>query len=110
MSYFATGQSPRRMGTRHPSIVPYECFETKDGFTNIGVANEKQWVSLCEILGFPEIASDPRFETMATRIAHYDKLRPILQKALSDMTRAEVMRLLGERGIAVGPVNTVAEA
>jgi crotonobetainyl-CoA:carnitine CoA-transferase CaiB-like acyl-CoA transferase len=110
MIYFATGRSPRRMGTRHPSIVPYECFETKDGFANIGVANEKQWVSLCEILGLPEIASDSRFETMATRIVHYDELRPILQKALSGMTRAEVMRLLGERGIAVGPVNTVAEA
>jgi crotonobetainyl-CoA:carnitine CoA-transferase CaiB-like acyl-CoA transferase len=110
MIYFATGKSPRRMGTRHPSIVPYECFETRDGFANIGVANEKQWVSLCEILGFPEIASDPRFGTMAARIVHYDELRPILQKALSGMTRAEVMRLLGERGIAVGPVNTVAEA
>jgi crotonobetainyl-CoA:carnitine CoA-transferase CaiB-like acyl-CoA transferase len=110
MIYFATGQSPRRMGTRHPSIVPYECFQTKDGFANIGVANEKQWVNLCEALQFPEVAVDPRFATMADRIAHYNELRPILERALSKMTRAEVIGRLGASGIAVGPVNTVAEA
>jgi crotonobetainyl-CoA:carnitine CoA-transferase CaiB-like acyl-CoA transferase len=110
MIYFATGQSPRRMGTRHPSIVPYECFQTKDGFANIGVANEKQWVSLCDVLGIPELAADPRFDTMKARIAHYEELRPKLQEVLSRMSRAEVIRVLGASGIAVGPVNTVAEA
>jgi formyl-CoA transferase len=41
--YLTTGRSPERLGTRHPSIVPYECFKTNDGFVNIGVTNEKQW-------------------------------------------------------------------
>ena len=62
MSYFATGRSPKRLGTRHPSIVPYETFETKDGFVNIGAANEKQWQNLCRALGFPELAFDARFD------------------------------------------------
>jgi crotonobetainyl-CoA:carnitine CoA-transferase CaiB-like acyl-CoA transferase len=110
MIYFATGQSPQRMGTRHPSIVPYECFRTKDGFANIGVANEKQWASLCDALDLPTLVADPRFDTMASRIAHYDELRPLLESILSRMTRADVIRLLGAGGIAVGPVNTVAEA
>jgi crotonobetainyl-CoA:carnitine CoA-transferase CaiB-like acyl-CoA transferase len=110
MIYFATGQSPQRMGTRHPSIVPYECFQTKDGFANIGVANEKQWAGLCDALGLSGLATDPRFDTMAARIAHYNELRPILEQVLSCMTRADVIRLLGAGGIAVGPVNTVAEA
>jgi crotonobetainyl-CoA:carnitine CoA-transferase CaiB-like acyl-CoA transferase len=110
MIYFATGRSPRRMGTRHPSIVPYECFEAKDGFINIGVANEKAWVRLCEALGIPQLASDPRFGTMAGRIANYDELRPILADVLSQMSRSDIMRLLEEGGIAVGSVNTVAEA
>jgi crotonobetainyl-CoA:carnitine CoA-transferase CaiB-like acyl-CoA transferase len=110
MIYFATGQPPHRMGTRHPSIVPYECFETKDGFANVGVANEKQWVKLCDALRFPEVAADPRFATMAARIAHYNELRPILQQALSQLSRADLIELLGASGIAVGPVNTVAEA
>ena len=110
MIYFADGRSPQRMGTRRPSIVPYESFPTKDGFVNIGVTNEKQWLNFCRALGFPEIASDPRFQTMPARLAHYDELRPVIDKALSGRTRAEVMDLLAECGIAVGPVNTVAEA
>jgi len=110
MIYFATGQSPTRMGTRHPSIVPYECFQTRDGFANVGVANEKQWVKLCEAINLPTLAADPRFATMAARISHYDELRPLLAPVFAKMTRAELMRLLSQEGIAVGPVNTVAEA
>ena len=82
------------MGTRHPSIVPYECFQTKDGFAIIGVANEKQWVSLCGALGLENLASDSRFDSMAARIAHYDELKPVLEKVLFSMTRAEVLALL----------------
>jgi crotonobetainyl-CoA:carnitine CoA-transferase CaiB-like acyl-CoA transferase len=110
MIYFSTGQSPHRMGTRHPSIVPYECFEAKDGFINIGVANEKHWLSLCQALGMAALASDPRFVTMAARIANYDALRPILANVFSRMSRSEILRLLDDGGIAVGSVNTVAEA
>jgi crotonobetainyl-CoA:carnitine CoA-transferase CaiB-like acyl-CoA transferase len=110
MIYFSSGRSPQRMGTRHPTIVPYECFEAKDGFINIGVANEKHWASLCRALGLTALAADPRFDTMAARITHYDELRPLVARPLSTMTRAEIMRLLGDDGIAVGPVNTVAEA
>ena len=110
MIYFATARSPRRMGTRHPSIVPYECFQAKDGFINIGVANEKAWALLCEALGIAPLASDPRFSTMAARITNYDELRPILADVLSQMSRSDIMRLLEEGGIAVGAVNTVAEA
>jgi crotonobetainyl-CoA:carnitine CoA-transferase CaiB-like acyl-CoA transferase len=109
MIYFATGRPPERMGTRHPSIVPYECFQTKDGFINIGVTNEKQWGSFCRALALYEAASDPRFETMADRLTHYEELKPIIEKALSGRTRAEVRRLLAEHDIAVGPVNSVAE-
>lgn len=110
MIYFATGRSPKRMGTRHPSIVPYECFQATDGFVNVGVANDKHFGLLCRALGFPEAASDPRFTTGAKRLEHYDVLRPIIDNAISRLTRAEVMQRLGEFGIAVGPVNTVAEA
>jgi crotonobetainyl-CoA:carnitine CoA-transferase CaiB-like acyl-CoA transferase len=109
MIYFATGCSPSRMGTRHPSIVPYECFRTREGFVNIGVTNEKQWQNFCRALGMHEVASDPRFRTMADRLAHYDEVKPIIEKALSERTRAEVQRLLAEHDIAVGPVNNVAE-
>jgi len=107
--YLTTGRSPRRMGTRHPSIVPYESFQAKDGFVNVAVANQKQWVNFCQVLGFPEVASDPKFATMRERIAHYGELKPMIDRILSKWTRAEVMERMSEVGIPAGPINSVAE-
>ena len=109
MSYFATGTSPKRMGTRHPSIVPYETFETKDGFVNVGAANEKQWQNFCRALGFPDLAFDERFNTMAGRLRNYQELRAILGAAMKTITRAEAFELLTKYELPVGPINTVAE-
>jgi crotonobetainyl-CoA:carnitine CoA-transferase CaiB-like acyl-CoA transferase len=109
LMYLTTGENPTRMGTRHPSIVPYECFQVKDGFVNIGVTNQKQWTAFCRVLGLTEIEADPRFEQMKERLAHYGLLRQIITPRLMKMTREEVTSQLGEAGIAVGPVNTVAE-
>jgi crotonobetainyl-CoA:carnitine CoA-transferase CaiB-like acyl-CoA transferase len=108
-SYFATGKSPKRLGTRHPSIVPYETFETSDGFVNIGAANEKQWQNLCRALDTPDLAFDPRFNTMAGRISNYSELRAILDARLRKLTRGEAFELLAKYELPVGPINTVAE-
>jgi crotonobetainyl-CoA:carnitine CoA-transferase CaiB-like acyl-CoA transferase len=108
-SYFATGKSPKRLGTRHPSIVPYETFETSDGFVNIGAANEKQWQNLCRALDVTDLAFDQRFNTMAGRISNYGELRAILDARLRKLTRAEAFELLAKYELPVGPINTVAE-
>jgi crotonobetainyl-CoA:carnitine CoA-transferase CaiB-like acyl-CoA transferase len=108
-SYFATGKSPTRLGTRHPSIVPYETFETRDGFVNIGAANEKQWQNLCRALDVSDLAFDPRFNSMAGRISNYAELRAILDARLRKLTRAEAFELLAKYELPVGPINTVAE-
>jgi crotonobetainyl-CoA:carnitine CoA-transferase CaiB-like acyl-CoA transferase len=107
--YLSTGRSPKRMGSRHPSIVPYECFQAKDGFVNIGVTNQKQWDNFCRVLGFPELAADPRFETMKSRLAHYGELRPVIERVFSEMSRADVIARMSEAGIPAGPINTVGE-
>jgi len=107
--YLTTGRSPKRAGTRHPSIVPYESFEAKDGFVNIAVTNQKQWENFCQVFGFPEIATDPRFEAMKARLANYSELRPMIERVVSKMTRAEVMDAMSNVGIPAGPINTVGE-
>jgi crotonobetainyl-CoA:carnitine CoA-transferase CaiB-like acyl-CoA transferase len=107
--YLTTGRSPKRAGTRHPSIVPYESFQAKDGFVNIAVTNQKQWENFCEVLGFPDLAHDPRFEAMKARLANYGDLRPKIETVVAKMTRAEVMAAMSEVGIPAGPINTVGE-
>src|SRR5262249_37425048 len=108
--YLSTGRSPKRAGTRHPSIVPYESFQAKDGFVNIAVTNQKQWENFCEVLHFPELAHDPRFEEMKARLAQYGELRPMIARVVSQMTRAEVITAMTEVGIPAGPINSVGEA
>jgi crotonobetainyl-CoA:carnitine CoA-transferase CaiB-like acyl-CoA transferase len=107
--YLTTGRSPKRAGTRHPSIVPYESFEAKDGFVNIAVTNQKQWENFCQVCGFPEIAQDPRFAEMKARLANYGELRPMIERVISKMTRAEVFAAMSEVGIPAGPINSVGE-
>jgi len=109
MIYLMTARNPRRMGARHPSIVPYETFKASDGYVNIGVTNQKQWMNFCGVLGFPELAADPRFETMDRRLEHYDALRQIIAPRLAAMSRSEVLSKMSEVGIPAGPINSVAE-
>jgi crotonobetainyl-CoA:carnitine CoA-transferase CaiB-like acyl-CoA transferase len=107
--YLSTDRSPKRAGTRHPSIVPYECFQARDGFVNIAVTNQKQWENFCQVMGFPEIARDPSFESMKARLENYATLRPKIERVVGAMTRSEVIAALSEVGIPVGPINTVGE-
>ncbi|HET9942584.1 MAG TPA: CoA transferase [Terriglobia bacterium] len=109
LAYLTTGKAPGRMGTRHPSIVPYECFQVKDGFVNIGVTNQKQWTAFCQVLGLPDMAGDPRFASMKDRLAHYDLLMEIITPRLRAMSRQEAIASLSKVDIPIGPVNTLAE-
>src|SRR5262249_8015728 len=85
-------------------------FQAKDGFVNIAVTNQKQWENFCSVLRFPELAHDARFETMKARLANYSELRPMIDRIVTKMTRAEVMAAMSEVGIPAGPINTVGEA
>jgi formyl-CoA transferase len=110
LMYLTTGQAPTRMGARHPSLTPYECYRVQDGYVNIGVTNAKQWIAFCSVLGMPELAADPRFEILGTRLRHYDTLKEIITAKLIAMSRAEVIAKMSQQGIPAGPVNSIAES
>jgi len=108
--YFATGRTPVRMGNRHPSIVPYETFETADGHLNLGAGTQRQWEAFCAAAGLQDLLDDPRFATISARVAHYDVLRPKLAAALRTHSTGHWLDLLRGAGLPCGPVRTVAEA
>jgi crotonobetainyl-CoA:carnitine CoA-transferase CaiB-like acyl-CoA transferase len=108
--YFATGQTPQRLGNRHPSIVPYETFEASDGYFNLGVANEGQWHRLCGSMGLADLASDPRFASVALRVKNYEALRPWLASLFRSRPVHYWLDLLRNAGIPCGQVRTVAQA
>jgi crotonobetainyl-CoA:carnitine CoA-transferase CaiB-like acyl-CoA transferase len=107
---FVGGRSPVRQGNAHPNIVPYETFATADGVLAVGVGSERQWARLCEALGLPELAVDPRFATNGDRVEQRAALRPILAARLAvDTTTAWVARLEAA-DVPCGPINDVATA
>lgn len=107
--YFATGNIPKRKGNVHPSIVPYETFETSDGWINIGVANDKFWGSFCKIIDRLDLQNDPRFAKATDRVKNRNDLLPEIKEIIKKNTRANWMQLLDKAGIPSGMIKTVGE-
>ncbi len=74
MNYLLTGEAPRRLGSAHPSITPYQPFASADGFVMLAVGNDRQFASFCRAAGLAELAADARFATSAARVAHRTEL------------------------------------
>jgi crotonobetainyl-CoA:carnitine CoA-transferase CaiB-like acyl-CoA transferase len=101
---------PRRRGSAHPSIVPFQNFEAADGWLVVAAAKQKFWERLCDVMERPDLAADPRFRTMAARDENRDDLVPILGEVFRGRTVAEWLAVLLAAGIPASKVNTVLEA
>jgi formyl-CoA transferase len=108
--YFATGESPRRRGNAHPTIVPYETFEAADGWLNLGVANDDLWQRFCEAAGRPDLATDARYARAADRVRNRADLVPVVRALVKERTRDDWMaRLEAAGGVPAGAIRTVGE-
>jgi CoA:oxalate CoA-transferase len=112
MRYHVTGEPPMPLGTRHPSAVPFQAFQTADGYIVVALAwgVPNQWHLLCAELGLIEIADDPRFATAAARSAHHAELEPLLQAAFLTKNTDEWLERLQAYEIPCGPLNTIPQA
>ncbi|MGV9278333.1 CaiB/BaiF CoA transferase family protein [Streptomyces griseosporeus] len=108
--YTLAGSVPGILGNRHPSIAPYEVFPAKDRPLVVAVGNDRQFRALCEGLGTPGLATDPRFATNADRVAHVDEQAALLGESLSARNAAEWFDRLTPLGVPCGPVNDLAQA
>ena len=107
---FVGGAAPGRLGNAHPSIVPYETFETQDGAIAVAVGSERQWQRLCVAIGLPELAEDPRFATNGGRVERRRELRELLAARFLERRVAEWTAVLEAGEIPVGPINDVTDA
>lgn len=108
--YVAAGVVPKAMGNRHPSIAPYEMFQTADRPFVLAVGNDRQFASLVTVLGAPELAADDRFTTNAARVSHRDELAKILDGLLGANTADAWFDALTEARVPCGPLNDIADA
>jgi crotonobetainyl-CoA:carnitine CoA-transferase CaiB-like acyl-CoA transferase len=109
-SAFATGATPARMGNRHPSIAPYDTFDTADGEFVLSVGNDDQFRRFCGVLREPGLAADPRFATNTDRVQHYDALRAVLTPLLRQWRRADLLAALTAAGVPCSAVRSITEA
>ena len=107
--YSATGKVPAPIGSRHPSITPFQHFRAADGYFVAGCGNEAIWQRFCDAIGMSALKSDARFATNADRTANHAELDPILTKLFATLPRAEWLERLQAANVPCAPIANVAE-
>lgn len=107
--YYATGNSPRRRGNEHPTIVPYETFEAADGWINLGVANDDLWRRFCAGAERGDLVDDPRFAKASDRVRNREVLVPLVRAIIKERTRDEWLARMDKAGVPSGAIRTVGE-
>ncbi len=106
-NWFASGETPGRVGNAHPNLTPYQVFATEDGALVLAVGNDGQYRAFCLAAGAPELASDPRFLKNADRIAHRKELVALLAPIFVTQTTHQWLEDLETAGVPCGPINTI---
>ncbi|MEY3740971.1 MAG: hypothetical protein RLZZ192_1647 [Pseudomonadota bacterium] len=109
MNYLVSGKTPQRMGNKHPNIQPQDVFQCTDGQMVLAVGNDGQFVSFCQAMNRPDLASDSRFITNSARVVNLEALMEILVDEIGKRSRAECINALRAHGVPCGPINTIPE-
>ncbi len=107
--YLNAGRKPARRGNEHPSIVPYEVFKAADAYLVIGAANDSLWERCCAALERPDLAKEPRYATVASRVEHRAALVPTLNEVLGTRPAEDWLKRLEAAGVPAGRIRTVPE-
>ncbi len=108
-NFLASGKPPVRWGNAHPNIVPYQTFQTSDGWIIVAVGNDGQFRKFVEAGGRSELADDERFATNPSRVRHRDTLVPILAEMVKARGKADWIGALEAAGVPCGPINDLDE-
>jgi len=109
LNYLVSGVPPRRQGTSHPNIVPYQAFATADGHLMLAVGNDAQFARFCTAAGAPGLATDPRYATNRERVAHRADLVPLVAGLLARRGTRDWLVALGRAQVPCGPINDLAQ-
>lgn len=103
------GEGQRRLGNAHPNIAPYEAFQARDRWFALAANNERQWASLCRVIGRPDLVADPRFVDNKSRVSHRVSLCEILGAAFQTRDADEWLAELRAAEVACGPINSIGD-
>jgi CoA:oxalate CoA-transferase len=107
--FSATGKVPGRIGSRHPSITPFQPFRASDGYFVAGCGNESIWQRFCDAIGMSELKPDPRFATNSARTANHAELEPLLMRHFAAHPRSYWLERLEGANVPCAPIANVEE-
>ena len=107
--FMGTGVEPKRMGSGHPSLVPYQSFSSSDGQFIIGCANQGLWERMCRAIGKDAMLEDSRYTTNTDRVEHRAECVGELSALFAQKNTAHWVDLIVEAGVPCGPINTVSD-
>ncbi|MFZ3128317.1 MAG: CaiB/BaiF CoA-transferase family protein [Rhodoferax sp.] len=105
-----TGKVPQRQGNSHPSLAPYQDFDTLDGAMLLASGNDGQFARFCQAAGHPEWAADARYATNTDRVRHRETLIPAMLEVTRTRTTAQWISLLEDKAVPCGPINDIGQA
>jgi len=108
-NYFATGDPPSKMGSKHPTITPYQAFETKNGYIVVAAASEAIWTRFCEAIEREDLLEDPRFSDNASRVEHRDALDALLDEEFAQYTTEKLENRFEENDVPASPIRDIEE-
>ncbi len=108
--YLSKNEIPKPMGSRHPSIAPFESFKTKDSYIIIAAGNDKLYEKLCNVLEIPEMITDKRFNTNSLRCENMNELKEIFENQLKKKNTSDWVKQMEELKIPCGPIFNIKEA
>ena len=108
-NYFVSGKSPKRMGNKHPNIVPYQVFQVKDGHLIIAVGNNEQFERFCKVIGLDYLYSSEEYNDNKKRVQNRDKLVEIITSKTIQYNKNDLKSLLEKNNVPVGAVNDIEE-
>ncbi|MFQ5830428.1 MAG: CaiB/BaiF CoA transferase family protein [Candidatus Methylomirabilia bacterium] len=108
--YLNTGESPRPLGTRHPSVAPFQAFKTSDGMVVIAVEGDEHWHRLCGALDVQVLGAQERYTTAEARLANHKELEADLARIFLTRSTQAWLETLAAADVPCGPVHTVPQA
>src|SRR5580692_5260052 len=108
-TYWERGVQPKKCGSSHESLCPYQAFEAADGPIMIGVANDNLWRKFCGVAGLGAIVDEPKFRTNADRVAHRKETVGHVQSAIAQHAVVYWNDALAGVGVPCAPINSIAQ-
>jgi formyl-CoA transferase len=108
--FLNSGKVPKRQGNSHPSLAPYQDFQTLDGAMLLAIGNDGQFARFCEAVQHPEWAADPRYASNTLRVKNREVLIPAMQALTRTRTTAQWVALLEDKAVPCGPINDIGQA